>query len=105
MNGVGPSLYEERIIYHSECYKMTTHSKNLERFVKRQKMMTVEEEDDEDEDKENTGDLRSMRSNAPTFYKDCCIICQEAGGRLHMVETIHVGQKMLAVAEKLPDKS
>ena len=71
MNGVDPSLYED----HSECYKMTTHSKNLERLVKRQKMMPVEEEDDEDEDKENTGHRRSMRSNAPTFYKDRCIIC------------------------------
>ena len=65
MNGVDPSLYED----HSECYKMTTHSKNLERFVKRQKMMPVEEEDDKDEDKENTGDWRPMRSIFITFCK------------------------------------
>ena len=48
---------------------------------------------------------KSLRSNRPEYDKNLCIICQKAGGKLHKVEFLQTGPKMLRVAKDLPDPS
>ena len=48
---------------------------------------------------------RLLRSKSQPYFKELCIICQQQGGKLHKVETIHIGQRMLKVAKELPDQS
>ena len=50
--------------------------------------------------------LSSLRkSNVIAYDKDSCIICQIPTGKLHKVEYMNTGRKMLEVAHKLNDKS
>ena len=46
-----------------------------------------------------------LRSTAPPYNSDLCIICQKEGGILHKVMTTEKGLKLLTVAEKLSDRN
>ena len=48
---------------------------------------------------------RLLRSKSQPYFKELCIICQQQGGKLHKIETIHIDQRMLKVAKELPDQS
>lgn len=43
--------------------------------------------------------------NPKPYFKEFCIICQQQGGKLQKLETIHTGQKMLKVVKELTDPS
>ena len=47
----------------------------------------------------------ATRSQYDRYNKSACAICQEGGGELTKVEFKAIGKNMLAVAEKLDDKS
>ena len=50
------------------------------------------------------GQPPSRRSSGVAYDKDSCIICQTPAGKLHKVEYMITGEKMLEVARKLSDK-
>ena len=113
INELDVSFLLEKCIYHAECYKNITHSKNLERLVKRQKINpdtlgnesngSIEQRIDTETPVQDEAP-RLLRSNSQPYFKELCIICQQQGGKLHKVETIHIGQRMLKVAKELPDQ-
>ena len=86
----------------------------MERLVKRQKMNpdtsgnesngSVEQPIDTETPVQDEAP-RLLRSKSQPYFKELCIICQQQGGKLHKVETIHIGQRMLKVAKELPDQS
>ena len=59
---------------------------------------------DEEKAQEKAGKTIVLHSQGCSFNKYLRIICQECGSRLHDVEFIATGQKMLYVAEKYCDK-
>ena len=58
---------------------------------------------------ENTNDVDettcTRRSLAVMFNKQYCVICQKQYDKVHKVEYLETGHKMLAVAKQLNDKS
>lgn len=85
MNDIGVSFFLEKCVYHMECYKNITHSRNLERLVKRQRINPNTVEDLNELSKQlNDSDLpihnekpRSLRSKSQPYLKELCIICQQ----------------------------
>ena len=102
INGLDVSFLLEKCIYHTECYQNIIHSKNLERLVKRQKINPNTPGNESNGSVEQPIDTKTpvqdeaprlLRSKSQPYFNELCIICQQQGGNLHKVETIHIGQK------------
>ena len=100
-DGLSPHSLLQKSIYHTECCKLITHTVNLSLLTnKTQKSCSQSPEEPVEEHSRNT-----LRSRTEVYSKNACIICQQEGGKLHRVEFLETGSRMLKVAELLPDKS
>ena len=119
-DGIAPQNLLEKSFYHTECYKLITHTTNLQRLKERHASSislnlqdpNIAHNDETDEScsqepvKPGGEDLKkTLRSMTEVYNKNACIICQQIGGKLHKVEFTETGTRMFKVAEALPDKS
>ena len=102
--------------YHTECCKEVTNKSKIERTKLRYEKKNTTDDTTKDNNSEGTIEenfspidsktpRKSLRSNGPEHDKNLCIICQKEGGKLHNVEFLQTGPKMLRVAKDLPDPS
>ena len=110
-------LIQKKVVYHRECYKEVTNAKTVNQVVLRYNtaiecgsstiIKRISGRPKHNNGKSSCPDDPSplRRSSGVAFDKGNCIICQIPTGKLHKVEYMITGQKMLEVARKLSDKS
>ena len=108
-------VIENAGFYHKQCYSDFGNVKRRDRAVKRfneaieqnssvvtkRKAGRPSKSSVEEAENEN---LR-LRSSAIPYDQNLCVICQKPGGICRTVMLLETGKSMLAVAEKLEDKS
>ena len=104
------------MIYHTECYKLITHTANLQPLQKiYQSSVNVNQQDPNIlHDEKSSSQLpeepveedsrKTLQSRTDTYNKNACIICQQ-GEKLHKVDFLETSSSMLRVIELLRDKS
>ena len=105
------------MIYHTECYKLITHTANLQPLKKiYQSSVNVNQQDPNIlHDEKSSSQLpeepveedsrKTLQSRTDVYNKNACIICQQEGEKLHRVDFLETSSSMLRVIELLWDKS
>ena len=103
------------IVYHKECYTAITNVKTIDQIIKRYQSAIINSPDCikrksgrpqlTTSHDDSAGSSCGRRSSLVPYDKESCIICQTPGGRIHKVEYMRTGGKMLEVAKRLSDKS
>ena len=114
---LSPQSLLQKSIYYAGCYRLITHSINLQPLKERyESSITVNQQEPNIPHKEKSCSQSSeepveehsrkkLRSRTKVYNKNACIICQQEGGKLHRAEFLETGSRMFKVAELLPDKS
>ena len=117
------NLLDAKVVYHRECYKNTTNKTEMERSKARYEKslhnindstLTMPKRGRPSEHdiivdvtprySTPTYEPKTLRSQATSYKKELCIICQKEGGKLHEVEFSNTGVRMFDIAKKLPDQ-
>ena len=106
-------LLENRITYHSDCYKSVTNKTNIKRLKKnyeecgsvhkRLKNNSIETDntlestkiDETHQSKSFCETPRLLPSTIFPYDKNICILCQKPGGKLHKAPLNETGKKCL----------
>ena len=82
-------IFEEKCIYHSECYKEVTNVTQLRRLsVKICEIETTDENKvqiTETNEQELEISVKCTRSNSSLYRKELCVTCEKEGGKLRKV--------------------
>ena len=117
------NLLDAKVVYHRECYKNTTNKTEMEQSKARYEkslhnisdstLTTPKRGRPSEHDiivdvtprySTTTSEPKTLRSQATSYKKELCIICQKEGGKLHKVEFNNTGVRMFDIAKKLPDQ-
>ena len=106
-------LLDNNAKYHESCYSSFANTVKLQRAKKRYnesidtgESSIVKRKPGRPSTAKTEEPLEGLtiRSKSEHYDKKLCIICQKVGGKIHNVQFIETGKKMLEVSEKLNDK-
>ena len=103
LNEVSEKMFEEKCIYHSECYKEITNVTKLRRLSVRICEVETTDEDKvqitETNEKEPEIPVKCTRSKCSLYRIELCVICQNEGDKLRKVAVKSTGKRLLGVAK------
>ena len=101
-------MFEEKCIYHSECYKEITNITKLRRLSVRICELETTEENKvqiiETNEQEPEIPVICTRPKSSLYRKGLCVICQKEGGKIRKVDVKSTDTLMLDVAKCLSNK-